>query len=246
MPRSLAITWSGTEWNMLRHLGRIAVCTCIIASVGCDGGKVTAPTPPPPPVEFGGRVVNADAGGPVEGVRVLVTGLFGPGAELSTPKNTATSGGDGTFTLPLNLPMGWTRVIVQLTGPPGYDDTSHSFFPPTAADRPAIGIYPILVIRPGESIDVRVESTINRSAFACPVSAVAGPLACRRVLVEASTGDAVELEIVPGDPSKPMGLTADIWDEEPVVRRMVAPGGLAYVAWYGADATRQGRLTAHR
>ena len=63
---------------MLRHLGLIAVCACIVASVGCDGGKVTAPGPPPSrpnttvTVEFGGRVVNADAGGPVENVRVSV------------------------------------------------------------------------------------------------------------------------------------------------------------------------------
>ena len=62
---------------MLGHLGLIAVCACIAASVGCDGGKLTAPPAPPPPVEFGGRVVNADAEGPVEGVRVSVTALFG-------------------------------------------------------------------------------------------------------------------------------------------------------------------------
>ena len=44
---------------MLRHLGLIAVCACIVASVGCDGGKLpdTAPSPPPATVsvEFGGR-----------------------------------------------------------------------------------------------------------------------------------------------------------------------------------------------
>jgi hypothetical protein len=44
---------------MVRHFGLIAVCACIVASIGCDGGKVTAPdgkltasdppaTPPPP------------------------------------------------------------------------------------------------------------------------------------------------------------------------------------------------------
>jgi len=34
---------------MLRHLGLIAICACIGASVGCDGGKLTAPAPTPPP-----------------------------------------------------------------------------------------------------------------------------------------------------------------------------------------------------
>lgn len=154
---------------MLRHLGLIAGCACIVASVGCDGGKLTAPAPPRPPssdpntmvtVEFGGRVVNADAGGPVESVRVSLHSWGLPGGGLSTAgayaKDTATSGGDGTFTLPLNLPIGWRSVYFQLTAPPGYDDTH----PRTAAERPAIRMYPTLVIRPGESIEVRVDSGI--------------------------------------------------------------------------------------
>ena len=65
---------------MLRHLGLIAVCAYIVASVACGGGPATEPAPPRTSsdpnttvaVEFGGRVVNADAGGPVEGVRVSV------------------------------------------------------------------------------------------------------------------------------------------------------------------------------
>src|SRR5262245_14251614 len=84
--------------NMLRHLGLIAVCACIVASVGCDGGNVVTPTPTVK-VEFGGRVVNADAGGPVGNVRVSLTGLSGPGdTEWVWPTFTATSRQDGTFT----------------------------------------------------------------------------------------------------------------------------------------------------
>ena len=33
---------------MLRHLGLIAVCACIVSSLGCDGGPGT-PSPLPPP-----------------------------------------------------------------------------------------------------------------------------------------------------------------------------------------------------
>jgi hypothetical protein len=165
------------------------------------------------------------------------------------PTDTATSGGDGTFSLTLNLPSSWTFVGLKFTGPAGYDDLDARFEPTAApchfapcwaaADRPAIKMYPSLVIRPGESIDVRVESTINRCAFA-------GTLACRRVLVEASPGEPVELEILPRDTGKPMGLTPDEWDEESVVRLIVARGSFAYVVWDGADTTRQGRLTARR
>jgi hypothetical protein len=249
---------------MLRHLGLIAVSACIVASVGCDGGKLTAPGPPPPPppvadpfttvtVEFGGRVVNAEAGGPVGNVRVSLVAVGDGGRPRPPgyvyPTDTATSGGDGTFTLTLNLPSYWTFVGLKFTGPAGYDDRNARFEPTAApchfapcwpaADRPAIKMYPTLVIRPGESIDVRVESTINRCTFF-------GDFACRRVLVEASPGEPVELEIVPRDTSKPMGLTPDEWDEESVVRLIVAPGSFAYVVWDGADTTRQGRLTARR
>ena len=130
---------------MLRHPRLIAVCACIVASVGCDGGKLPAPAPLPHPptvppittvtVEFGGRVVNADAGGPVGNVRVslyAVIGLPGGGTGWQIyAKDTATSGGDGEFTLPLSLPMGWTIVYFQLTAPPGYDDTYSQGFEPT-------------------------------------------------------------------------------------------------------------------
>jgi hypothetical protein len=94
-------------------------------------------------------------------------------------------------------------------------------------------MYPTLVIRPGESIEVRVEPDVNACAFG-------GGFDCRRVLVEASPGEPVELEIVPHDSSGLLGLVESIWDEEPVLRRMVA-GGVAYV--YGVGT---GTLTARR
>ena len=86
---------------------------------------------------------------------------------MSFSNEIATSGADGTFTLPLNLPSDWTHVGLQFTGPAGYDDTYGRFEPTAAlcvdwpscwaaADRPAIRMYPTLVIKPDESIKVRV------------------------------------------------------------------------------------------
>ena len=245
---------------MLRHPGLIAVCACIVASVGCDGGKLTAPDPRPSDpnttvvetvrVEFGGRVVNADAGGPVGNVRVSLGGLSHPGRTDGWvfPKDTVTSGGDGTFTLPLNLPMGWRSAYFQLTGPPGYDDTYQGFEPTTAANRPAIRMYPTLVIRPGESIEVRVDGGI---LVWCGFDGYA----CRRVLVAASPGDPVELEVVSHDSSKRMALglavaISDIWfpvgpDPDMSVRRLtVPPGGVPYVM--SDFSTGTATLTARR
>ena len=94
-------------------------------------------------------------------------------------------------------------------------------------------MYPTLVIRPGESIEVRVEPDVNSCAFG-------GGFDCRRVLVEASPGTPVELEVVRHDSKWPMGLVESIWDEEPVLRRVVT-GGAAYV--YNAGIAT---LTARR
>lgn len=241
---------------MLGHLGLIAVCACIVASLGCDGGKLTAPAPPPPPppvqnpnttvtVEFGGRVVNADAGGPVANVGVSLYVLSSPSPNPSGwvfPTNTATSGGDGTFTLLLNLPSSWRYVSLKLTAPSGYDDTEQRFEAKAAADRPAIRMYPTLVIRPGESIDVRVDSDIVLCGW--------DVVPCRRVVVAASPGEAVELEVVPADSSKPIALglawvPENVYILEPgdmsVRRLVVPPGRVPYVIGAGIA-----RLTARR
>jgi hypothetical protein len=240
---------------MLRHLGLIAACACIVASVGCDGGNVIVPTPqppPPPPVatvtaEFGGRVVNADAGGPIGNVRVSVENVSLRGTDpagWSTPTDAATSGGDGTFTLPLDLPVAWRLVSLRLTAPPGYDDRYQSFEPTNAADRPAIRMYPTLVIRPGESIDVRVDTNNTVCRVRDDFFPLPGVVNCRRVLVAASPGDPVELEVVADDSTEPMALSleAPFYESDMSVRRLlVPPGGFPYVI---GDGTA--RLTARR
>ena len=243
---------------MLRHRGLIAVCACIVASVGCEGRDgITTPTPPPGStvtVEFGGRVVNADAGGPVGNVRVSegVMSIQVASAGWVRSNNTATSGEDGTFTLPVNLPSSWSYIRLNLTGPPGYDDTSQRYegtgpfadpSGPTAADRPAIKMYPTLVIRPGESIEVGVDHT---GIVLCG-SAFDDFATCRRVLLAASPGDSVELELVPHDSSKRMALTlrpGDWFVDDPDLslrRLMVSPGGVPYVLGAGTAT-----LTARR
>ena len=196
-------------------------------------------------VEVSGRVVNADAGDPVGNVRVSFGELccFSPFTiprEWRVPRDSATSGGDGTFTLPLNLPRDWSSVTLKLTGS-GYEDRNFIFESNTAGTRAEIRMFPTLVIRPGESIEVRVERIIVGQLQFHNACAFLGVIPCRRVLVDASPGKPVELEIVSHDTSKPMGLAGDIWDEESVPRLMVAPGGVAYV--HGAGT---GRLTARR
>jgi hypothetical protein len=103
-------------------------------------------------------------------------------------------------------------------------------------------MYPTLVIGPGDSIDVRVDTgTIYCGAWDWIVP-------CRRVVVAASAGDPVELEVVPHDSSKPMALGLASKDQEHTlgtdmsVRRLtVHPGGVPYVLGAGVA-----RVTARR
>jgi hypothetical protein len=94
-------------------------------------------------------------------------------------------------------------------------------------------MYPTLVIRPGESIEVRVDTGIVYCGWGA---------ACRRVVAAASPGKPVELEIVPHDTSKAMGLGEhEEVDTSELRRLMVAPGGSLYVVGAGTA-----RLTARR
>ena len=243
------------------YLARVVIAGLSVSVVITLGCGITEPTPTPSPitVEFGGRVVNAEAGGPVANVRVSVSSWSSPdNGNAYILKETATSGGDGSFTLPVTLPRNWTAAFLKFTGPAGYDDTSGGFRPTApcsiqlgyspcwaAADRPAIRMYPALVIRPGESIEVRVDDT---AIVLCghPLGDVE-PVTCRRVLVSASPGGPVELEVLSHDSSKPMalGLATPDWNVlEPhmsVRRLMVPPGGVAYVLGAGTAT-----LTARR
>ena len=226
---------------MLRHLGLIAVCACIAAGIGCDGNGFHRSNHPSVTVEFSGRVVNADTEDPVGNVRVSVGAVkFTAEAGFNIqpegwvlPTDSITSSGDGTFTLRVNVPRNWSSVDLKLTNP-GYEAGGWHFEPSTAVARAEIPVLPALVIRPGESIDVRVEPTVRRCAFA-------GVFPCRGVMVEASQSEPVKLEIVSHDASKPMGLVDDVWSETPVPHLMVPPGTAVYV--YGPGT---GRLTASR
>ena len=103
-------------------------------------------------------------------------------------------------------------------------------------------MYPTLTIRPGESIEVRV----GGSKVWCGWDGYP----CRRVLVEASPGGPVELEVVSHDSSRPMALGLAIpgnsWLFEPAMsvrRLMVSAGGVPYVV---SEAGGTATLTARR
>jgi hypothetical protein len=262
-----------TEMTMTSrlHLAVVVLIPLALAGCGSEASGPTAPSTPPPPapdpitrvtVVFGGRVVDADTGGPVANVVVSVSGGGYPGPPRSAVRDEqvvysgggdaneiATSGADGTFTLPLNLWSDWTSVVFKFTGPAGYDATYGGVQPTcrssscwAAADRPAIRMYPTLVIKPDESIKVRVTGRISLCGWMMMETS------CRRVLVAAAPGDLVALEMVPDDSRNPMALLPEsaVEFDGSARRVMVEPGGFAYVwADYGVEGATA-TLTARR
>lgn len=216
----------------------------VVSTLGCDKSP-GGPSSPTVTVVFSGRVVNADVGGPVANVQVSLqsssiftkSGDFPSSAGGWFSKTTATSGGDGTFSLRLNLPIGWEGLALNLTGPAGYDHRNWHIWPAIAANRPEISMYPTLAIRPGESIEVRVDGGIQGCGLMWDA------ISCRRVVVAASPGDPVELEIVPHDSSKPMALgSMSSQLGRPLILK-VPPGE----AWVISDfSTGTATLTARR
>jgi len=112
------------------------------------------------------------------------------------------------------------------------------------ADRTPIRIYPTLVIKPGESIKVR----LTDDNFLCFIWSALSSAPCRRVLVAVAPGDLVALDVVPDDSSKPMTVTLspEPFEFDDSVRRvMVEPGGFAYV-WADFSGGATATLTARR
>jgi hypothetical protein len=106
-------------------------------------------------------------------------------------------------------------------------------------------MYPTLMIGPGESIDVRVDGNIVLCG-----TVLGGLVPCRRVVVAASPGDTVELEIVSHDSSKPLTLALlsdPIYFPETSARHLtltVSPGRVPYII--SDSGTGTATLTARR
>jgi len=100
-------------------------------------------------------------------------------------------------------------------------------------------MYPTLVIRPGESIEVRVDDDILFCGW--------DGYACRRVLVAAS-GQSVELEVVSDDSNNPMALglasspaNGFILEPDMSVSRLIVPPGRTPYVIGGGTATLTAR-----
>ena len=229
----------------------LALVVCA-AGLGCDQPVAPSPPPPPPPdrpsglgtATVAGQVIDADTGQPVgdavvtiESVSVFSTtrgGVYSPdGVGTST-----VSDGGGGFRLEPGVRDNWLRISlsVRRDGYESWDGSTQTIGTGIPIDALVLAVYPTLIVRPGESIQTRV----HLRHYTC--SDNLSP--CRRVVIESTPGEPVEVELVP--PALDNGLEhgpATTFEFAQYQRRLtVSGGGEVYIVGGSSPVT----LTARR
>jgi hypothetical protein len=217
--------------------GRSALLCLLVLSVsGCgDNGSVTptplgptplGPTPPPGPrvtVRLEGRVLD-EQNQPVAGARI--TNLPHLNLDGTAPSTTADDAGG--FSLTVDWLAQWLTTpvpVVYRVDREGYEGIDASVPSTDATTREVlINMYRLLTISPGESIEGAVSLDFPR--YRCGGWWETYP--CRRVLVNAPSGELVDLDVFPADGQKEVGLARRESEFESVVdlpSRMTVAGG---------------------
>ncbi len=222
--------------------GLSLVVVVMSLSLGCSSPSApttsSTPTPGPPlpgpqptpsmaDVRIEGRVVDAETETSIGGANVSTDGVCYPGRCGNVDKpTTAVTGANGTFVLTANIPQDWRELLLNVTGA-GYETTKIYVSPPVvmAAE---LRLLRTLIIRPGESIALRVFT----GSYVCGFESNL----CRRVLVESPTGESVNVEVVPASSEREAGLfTNQPFTVTSFPRHVTVPGGEVWIYPAGAE-----------
>jgi hypothetical protein len=225
--------------------------------VGGFGCSPTAPptTPSPSPAgptlvaaELVGRVIDAELEKPIPGAQITtVPRVCYPGRPCGPSVQLASTVADenGMFRLTANVPEDWGDLRLGVVAS-GYEPTG--VYVSRTSNR-ELRLLRTLTIRPGESIDMRVFS----GSYVCGYESHL----CRRVFIE-SSGGSIDLEVVPADTERDVGLFLDHpFSVTSFERRVTVSGGEVWIYAGRAELTdgRSGvlgifeqriRLIAHR
>jgi hypothetical protein len=224
---------------MTRWLGFCCLALVVIACDACESsrGGPAAPSPPadpsqsgPPPaptivaVRVEGRVIDAETEESIPHATVGNAGVCYPGPCGPGPTST-TADENGMFVLTVNVPQAWRELLLSV-GAAGYEPT-RVYVTPTSTRE--LRLLRTLTIRPGESIDMRVFS----GSYVCGDESHL----CRRVFIE-SSGGSIDVEVVPADAERDVGLFVN----HPLIvtsyqRRVTVSGGEVWIYAAGAERT---------
>ena len=179
-------------------LGRLLLRPLLLAVVicgACEREPPSAPTAPSPgpsgptliaaPIE--GRVIDADLKEPIPGARVTTVQVCYPGrcGPVDQPYSTVANE-KGMFRLTANLPQDWVEVMLKVTNH-GYEPTE-MYLHHESATNAVLRAYRAITIHSGESVQLRVLFQESCAFESIP---------CRRIFVEASAGELIDLEVSP-------------------------------------------------
>ncbi len=182
---------------------RILVLVILLTASSCEGNKPLAPAPPAAvgmpeavAVRVEGVVIDADTEQAVPEARVTVVHIRDLHRPLPRPAPSATSDSNGRFVLTGSFSMGWSEMALGVHRD-GYESPVAIYVDPNAAVS-TLRVYPTITIRPGESINTH----ISLGSYVCGWESAR----CRRIVVASAGGEAVNLNLIPLDGQKEIGL----------------------------------------
>jgi hypothetical protein len=196
-----------------------------------------------------GHVIDAETGESISRANVTITGVCYPGrcGPVDQPTSAAADE-NGMFLLTADVPQNWLELLLGVTGA-GYEPT-HVYVSPPSVMAAELKVFRTLTIRPGESIAMRV----FLGSYVCGDESHL----CRRVFLESPTAEPLDLEVIPADSQRDVGLFAGPLANHPFVirsysRRVTVSDREVWIYPAGAEPTEKGgvfdqpmTLVAHR
>lgn len=149
-------------------------------------------------VRVEGVVVDADRDERVPGAVVKLVEIFAGFVSQSAnnPAWSAIADANGAFGFTAVLPSHWQALLLEASRT-GYQPLINYVERASAASA-LLRVLPILIIRPGESLQTRVFPGGDGCFFES--------WACRRVIVDARPGDLIDIEVIPADSDATVGV----------------------------------------
>jgi hypothetical protein len=243
---------------MGKCLGSWCIALAVLVCSACEAERLplTAPAPPSVPpappsavsVRVEGRVIDAETEQPIPRATVSTVGVCYPGrCEAVEQPTSATADDNGMFVITANIPETWSQLQLRPDGV-GYE-TGHGYVTPSSVAAAELRLLRTLTIRPGESIEMRV----FLGSYVCGFESHL----CRRVLLQSSPGEPMDLEVIPADAQRDVGLFAGPQAKHPLIvtsypRRVTVSAGEVWIYSAGFERTgipdvfdQQVRLIAH-
>jgi len=225
--------------------GLILLLAVTAGSPGCEANRITGPAlPVPTNVGFAdadlittrieGRVVDEDEAA-LPDATVTIARVLSDGRYLSVEQSAARATADdrGGFGFNANLPRKWSEIVLRVLRD-GYDPTD-IYVDRSLATAVVLRAYRTLTIRPGESIDTR----LSLGSYVCGMESYR----CRRVIVSATSGEVIDLEVIPSSADDEVGLL--VGEMAPaffkVERHVTLTGGPVWIVGPNARVTLTAR-----